>query len=341
MLLMAREHAVAETSFLVRRPLDTIGFAGSRLTLRWTFAAAAAATCPGALGTDLNEVAFETQSGQLVVTRETQGYQMALPNRAPEPAILPVEIEESLNLQPQEVHKSRDYMLVYRNEREVEAWPSIEPCSTGSIWAPEASSSRPRARTSTLSPGSSPPKPPSLKIRSRVLPTAPRRPFGQHAWVKPSCTRGSSRNEAVKCIATSFHRTCLSLATPSRTRSEKPSCRRSDPSGVAYFCPFHGVASNHRRRRIPVFPVQGLGLARVVLAHWSRHCEKAHRGQSEAAVAEILEAGCVIPLSAPPTANATRRTRDGPPVGHTHATHQSHPQTDPPHQATGCAGWRR
>ena len=125
MLLMAREHAVAETSFLVRK-------APGHYRLRWFTpdlemdlcghaTLAAAHVVLAHLEPTLNEVAFETQSGQLVVTRETQGYQMALPNRAPEPAILPVEIEESLNLQPQEVHKSRDYMLVYRNEREVEA----------------------------------------------------------------------------------------------------------------------------------------------------------------------------------------------------------------------------
>ena len=125
MLLMAREHAVAETSFLVQQ-------SPGNYRLRWFTpdlemdlcghaTLAAAHVVIAHLEPTLKEVAFETQSGRLIVTREAQGYQMALPNRAPEPTILPVEIEESLNLKPQEVHKSRDYMLVYRSARDVEA----------------------------------------------------------------------------------------------------------------------------------------------------------------------------------------------------------------------------
>ena len=71
---------------------------------------------------DRNEVAFDTHSGRLVIVRCERGFEMTLPNRAPEPAILPVELSESLSVQPIEVHKSRDYMLVYRNQREVEAF---------------------------------------------------------------------------------------------------------------------------------------------------------------------------------------------------------------------------
>ena len=63
---------------------------------------------------------------------------MTLPNRAPEPAILPVEIEESLSLPPTEVLKARDYLLVYRSQRDVEEFSVNRHLLTGSTWAREA-----------------------------------------------------------------------------------------------------------------------------------------------------------------------------------------------------------
>ena len=47
---------------------------------------------------------------------------MTLPNRAPEPAILPAELEEALHAKPVEVHKSRDYLLVYDCQSDVESF---------------------------------------------------------------------------------------------------------------------------------------------------------------------------------------------------------------------------
>ena len=47
---------------------------------------------------------------------------MTLPNRAPEPAILPAELDEALQAKPIEVHKSRDYLLVYDRQSDVESF---------------------------------------------------------------------------------------------------------------------------------------------------------------------------------------------------------------------------
>ena len=123
MLDLARENAVAETAFLVKQAQGTYH-------LRWFTPDVEMDLCGHAtlasahvvltyLEPDASEVAFDSLSGRLVVTRSESGYEMTLPNRAPEPAILPVEIEESLSKAPSEVHKSRDFMLVYRSERDV------------------------------------------------------------------------------------------------------------------------------------------------------------------------------------------------------------------------------
>lgn len=125
MLNIARENAVAETAFLVKR--------GSGYDLRWFTPDLEMDLCGHAtlasafvvlehLEPQSNEVAFDTLSGRLVITRSERGFEMALPNRAPEPAILPVELEESLNTKPIEVHKSRDYLLVFASQKDVESF---------------------------------------------------------------------------------------------------------------------------------------------------------------------------------------------------------------------------
>ena len=123
LLNIARENAVAETAFIVTKE--------GRHQLRWFTQDLEIDLCGHAtlasahvvlhhLHPEHNEVKFDTLSGQLVVTRSTHGYEMTLPNRAPEHAILPVELEESLSTKPVEVHKSRDYLLVYNHASEVE-----------------------------------------------------------------------------------------------------------------------------------------------------------------------------------------------------------------------------
>lgn len=124
LLSIAQENAVAETAYLVRQ-------GAGQYHLRWftpdvemdlcghaTLAAAHVVLTE--LEPDLDEVHFVSASGPLVVTRSSQGYEMTLPNRKPEPAILPAEIEESLSLPPTEVHKARDFLLVYKSQRDVE-----------------------------------------------------------------------------------------------------------------------------------------------------------------------------------------------------------------------------
>ena len=123
LLKIAQENAVAETAFFVRR--------GKNFHLRWFtpdiemdlcgHATLATAHCIlSELKLESEKVIFETLSGKLEVSLEKESYLMDLPRRDPISASLPNEIKNALNIQPVEVLKSRDYLLVYRNQKEIE-----------------------------------------------------------------------------------------------------------------------------------------------------------------------------------------------------------------------------
>ena len=82
-------------------------------------------TCNGhCLKTILNypkdRIIFETLSGDLTVTVKNDSYYLDFPSRMPIVCELPEVIKNSLNQQPKEVYKSRDYLLVYETEEEIE-----------------------------------------------------------------------------------------------------------------------------------------------------------------------------------------------------------------------------
>ena len=122
LLKIAKENAVAETAFFVDH--------GDKIKLRWFtpeieidlcgHATLATAHC---LKTILfypkNEFIFDTLSGALTVTVDTDGYTLNFPSRMPIAALLPEAIKNSLNILPKEIFKSRDYVLVYDSETEI------------------------------------------------------------------------------------------------------------------------------------------------------------------------------------------------------------------------------
>ena len=123
LLKIAQENAVAETAFFVRR--------GKNFHLRWFtpdiemdlcgHATLATAHCIlSELKLESEKVIFETLSGELEVSLDNGRYLMDLPRRDPIAATLPNEIKNALNIQPVEVLKSRDYLLVYKNQKEIE-----------------------------------------------------------------------------------------------------------------------------------------------------------------------------------------------------------------------------
>ncbi len=122
LLKITQENAVAETAFFIDK--------GDKIHLRWFtpeiemdlcgHATLAAAHC---LKTILNypkdEIIFETLSGDLIVVLEDGYYCLDFPARMPVKADLQEEVRLSLNIQPKEVYKSRDYVLVYESEEQI------------------------------------------------------------------------------------------------------------------------------------------------------------------------------------------------------------------------------
>ena len=47
-------------------------------------------------------------------------YHLDLPSRMPVTAKLPDSIKNSLNIQPQEIYKARDYVLVFDTEKDIQ-----------------------------------------------------------------------------------------------------------------------------------------------------------------------------------------------------------------------------
>ena len=64
---------------------------------------------------------FTTQSGSLYVTHKRGRYNLDLPTRPGAASELPEVISQALSIQPKEVYKARDYLLVYNNQAEIEA----------------------------------------------------------------------------------------------------------------------------------------------------------------------------------------------------------------------------
>jgi PhzF family phenazine biosynthesis protein len=123
LLNIAKENAVAETAFFV--------IENDNINLRWFtpdiemdlcgHATLATAHCLNTiLNYPKNEIRFNTMSGEISVFCQNNKYHLRLPIRDPKDAILPKEIKESLTILPDKVLKARDYLLIYKNQREIE-----------------------------------------------------------------------------------------------------------------------------------------------------------------------------------------------------------------------------
>ena len=115
LLKIAQENSVSETAFFIDN--------GHDIHLRWFTpdqeidlcghaTLATAHVLKSILQYPLNEIKFNTMSGILKVNCKDNFYYLDFPSRMPSLALLPQKIELALNIQPKEVFKSRDYMLV-------------------------------------------------------------------------------------------------------------------------------------------------------------------------------------------------------------------------------------
>ena len=123
LLNIAKENAVSETAFFI--------LSDNEVKLRWFTPDIEIDLCGHAtlavahvlhdiLNCKINKIVFKTLSGNLYVYYKEGVYYLDLPSRIPEKSSLPYEISSSLSLQPSEVFKSRDYMLVYDTQKEIE-----------------------------------------------------------------------------------------------------------------------------------------------------------------------------------------------------------------------------
>jgi len=122
LLNIAKENAVAETAFFI--------LSDDKIHLRWFTpdiemdlcghaTLATAYVIKSFIGWKENQIIFNTVSGELTAASNGSLYTLDLPSRKPEPAQLPEIIRDSLNIQPSEVFKARDYMLVYKSEEDI------------------------------------------------------------------------------------------------------------------------------------------------------------------------------------------------------------------------------
>lgn len=122
LLQIAKENAVAETAYFVDK--------GDEVHLRWFTpetemdlcghaTLAAAHTLKDILKYPKEKIIFDTLSGKLEVKVKDSLYTLDLPSRKPVVTEMPSEMSKSINIQPIEVLKARDFVLVYNSEEEV------------------------------------------------------------------------------------------------------------------------------------------------------------------------------------------------------------------------------
>ena len=119
---IALENNLAETAFFVRE--------GDGYGLRWFTPTVEIDLCGHAtlasayvifevLGSRESLIRFQTKSGELTVERVGGRLVLDFPSRPADPCDPPAGLVEAIGRQPEEVLKSRDYMLVYESEDEI------------------------------------------------------------------------------------------------------------------------------------------------------------------------------------------------------------------------------
>lgn len=120
---IAIENNLAETAFFVQLP-------NNHFHLRWFTPECEMDLCGHAtlasayvifeeMKFEGDEIYFDTLSGILTVRKIDDYYELDLPARPPQKSSLPKIISEGLNIQPIEIWKARDYLLVYKSEDEI------------------------------------------------------------------------------------------------------------------------------------------------------------------------------------------------------------------------------
>ncbi len=120
---IAVENNLAETAFFVPLP-------NNQFHLRWFTPELEMDLCGHAtlasafvlfeeMGHEGDELVFDTKSGILTVKKSDSYYELNFPSRPPEKSSLPKIIRDGLSIQPKEIWKARDYLLVYDSEDDI------------------------------------------------------------------------------------------------------------------------------------------------------------------------------------------------------------------------------
>lgn len=124
LLNIAKENNLAETAYFIHKKDNVFG-------LRWFTPEIEMDLCGHAtlasayvifncLNYNFDTLVFETQSGELAVKKIEEFLEMDFPSRPPQLTQLPNIISKSLSIQPSEILKARDYVLVYDSEKAIQ-----------------------------------------------------------------------------------------------------------------------------------------------------------------------------------------------------------------------------
>ena len=123
LLSITKENNLSETAFFIQ-------LANNHFHLRWFTPEIEMDLCGHAtlasayvifeeMKYESNEVFFETKSGIIKVKKVDSYYELDFPSRPPQQSSLPKIIRDGLNIQPVEIWKARDYLLVYNSEDDI------------------------------------------------------------------------------------------------------------------------------------------------------------------------------------------------------------------------------
>lgn len=120
---IATENNLAETAFFVKRSDGTFNLRWFTPELEMDLCGHATLAAAFVLFEEMSyagsAIKFATRSGELIVKRINELLELDFPARPPEPAELPQIIADGLSIQPKEIWKARDYLLLYDREADI------------------------------------------------------------------------------------------------------------------------------------------------------------------------------------------------------------------------------
>ena len=123
LLNIAKENNLAETAFFVHKENNLFHLRWFTPEIEMDLCGHATLASAYVIFNDLNyksdEVIFETMSGKLAVKKVDNQLEMDFPSRPSSPSQLPEIISKALSIQPVEIFKSRDYVLIYNSENDI------------------------------------------------------------------------------------------------------------------------------------------------------------------------------------------------------------------------------